>query len=114
ISGTSGNLQTGKFIASPIINTLTLDGIYGRLQADAISIPAAGITYANGADKTQVTLLGNAPAKCLNNAYTGQNYVTPVAQNSSSNSTSWNLDTAPNATQTMTEDTTLANPTNQI
>lgn len=120
IAGSSGSLQRGTFIASPITSSLTLDGTFGRITSDAVSMPYAGITYINGATDAQVTRLGNAVYRSLNNELLGRNnfvgqiFTAPVAQNSSSNITAWNLDAAQNARQTMTENTTLANPTNKI
>lgn len=114
ISGASGSTTSVRIFSSPIRGTLTLDTTFATLTIDAASIPAGGITYTNGALSSQVTVVGNAPAKSFNNAYTAQNYIVPVAQNSSANATAWNLNTAPNATQTMTENTTLSSPTNQI
>jgi hypothetical protein len=114
ISGASGSTQTVNIFCSPIRGTLTVDTTFVTLNIDADSIPSGGITYTNGATSAQVNILGGAPAKTFNNAYTGQNYITPVAQNSSANATAWNLNTAPNAKQTMTENTTLSSPTGQI
>jgi predicted secreted protein len=114
ISGASGSTTTVIILASPIRGTLTLDTTFATLVIDADSIPSGGITYTNGALSSQVTVVGNAPAKSFNNAYTAQNYTVPVAQNSSTNATAWNLNTAPSAKQTMTENTTLSSPTNQV
>jgi hypothetical protein len=114
ISGASGSTTSARIFASPIRGTLTLDSTFTTLSIDAVSMPSSGVTLTNGALISQITPVGNAPFKSLNNAYTAQNYIVPVAQNSSSNSTAWNLNVAPSAKQTMTENTTLANPTNQI
>jgi hypothetical protein len=47
-------------------------------------------------------------------SYTSQQNFTGVSTTSSSNSTAWNLSTAQSAFQSMTENTTLANPSNQV
>jgi len=46
------------------------------------------------------------------NLFTAQQVVTYAAITSTSNSIAWNLNSAQNATHTLTENTTLANPTN--
>jgi len=120
ISGASGSTTSGRIFSSPIRGNLTLDSTFATLVIDAVSIPYAGITFTNGASASQVTIIGNAPTRTYDNlwdginSFTGQTYTPPVAQNSSANSTAWNLNTAPNAKQTMTENTTLASPSNQV
>lgn len=114
ISGASGSTTSGRIFASPIRGTLTLDTTFATLSIDACSMPAAGVTLTNGALISQITPVGNAPFKSLNNAYTAQNYIVPVAITSTSNSTAWNLNTAPSAKSTLTENTTIASPSNQI
>ncbi len=114
LSGASGSVQTVYILSSPILGTLTVNTTFVTLNIDADSIPSGGITYSGGATSAQVNIVGGAPAKTFNNAYTGQNYTTPVAITSSAASVAWNLNTAPSAQHTATENTTLAAPTNQI
>lgn len=101
------------FVA-PILGT-PASGVATNLTGTASSLTAGTVTT-NANLTGDVTSSGNATTIALSvaHAWTGQQNFSAVTTNSSSNSTAWNLATAQFAKQAMTENTTLANPTNMV
>lgn len=115
VSAASGRATTLIIKGSPTLGSLTVDTAFVTVTIDEASYPVGGIAYTNGATSAQMTIVrGDVPGLPSNNAFTGQNGITPAALTSSSNATPWNLTTAPNATYTAVENSVLGSASNQV
>lgn len=93
------------------------------LQTAAIAAAAAAAASEANAAASEAAAAASAAAAALSaasiniglgtiNGWTAQQYVVEAAITSSSNSVAWNLNTAQHAVHTMTENTTIAAPSN--
>lgn len=115
LTGASGRDTLASFRASPIVGTLTIDSTFVTVDLDEASYPAGGIIYSGGATSAQVTVRhGTAAATDAQNLFTKSQAVAPVALTSTAGSIATNAALSNNFTHTMTENTTLANPTNKV